>query len=160
MEPLEAVLAARALLAEKTPLKCDCGRFCAAACCQSDEDGQGGMLLFPGGEALYDPLPEGFRLEENDQVIPGAKLLICGSACSRDARPLACRLFPLLPGRDGPVLDQRAWAVCPLMKSGLRGMDPAFVRAVQEAGDILYACPEHARYLDAQHAFNAKLTQW
>ena len=160
MEPLEAVVAARALLAGKTPLKKDCGRSCGAACCQSDEDGQGGMLLFPGEDALYDPLPEGFRIERNDQVLPGAKLLICQGDCSRDARPLACRLFPLLPARDGPVPDQRAWAVCPLMRFGLRGMDPAFVQAVREAGEILYACPEHARYLDAQHAFNAKLTQW
>ena len=160
MEPLEAVVAARALLAGKTPLKIDCGRYCGAACCQSDEDGQGGMLLFPGEDALYDPLPEGFRMERNDQVLPGAKLLICPGDCSRDTRPLACRLFPLLPARDGPVPDQRAWAVCPLMRFGLRGMDPAFVQAVREAGEILYACPEHARYLDAQHAFNALLTQW
>ena len=160
MEPLEAVVAARALLAGKTPLKKDCGRSCGAACCQSDEDGQGGMLLFPGEDALYDALPEGFRIERNDQVLPGAKLLICPGDCSRDARPLACRLFPLLPARDGPVPDQRAWAVCPLMRFGLRGMDPAFVQAVREAGEILYACPEHARYLDAQHAFNALLTQW
>ena len=160
MEPLEAVVAARALLAGKTPLKKDCGRSCGAACCQSDEDGQGGMLLFPGEDALYDPPPEGFRIERNDQVLPGAKLLICQGDCSRDARPLACRLFPLLPARDGPVPDQRAWAVCPLMRGGLRGMDPAFVQAVREAGEILYACPEHARYLDAQLAFNALLTQW
>ena len=160
MEPLEAVVAARALLAGKTPLKKDCGRSCGAACCQSDEDGQGGMLLFPGEDALYDPLPEGFRIDRSDQVLPGAKLLSCQGDCSREARPLACRLFPLLPARDGPVPDQRAWAVCPLMRFGLRGMDPAFVQAVREAGEILYACPEHARYLDAQHAFNALLTQW
>ena len=57
MEPLDTVMAARALLKDLTPLKRDCGRSCGAACCQSDEDGQGGMLLFPGEEKLYAALP-------------------------------------------------------------------------------------------------------
>ena len=60
MEVLEAVLEARRLLECVTPLKTDCGRACGGACCQPDEDGQGGMLLFPGEEALYADLPEGF----------------------------------------------------------------------------------------------------
>lgn len=51
MELLEPILAARKLLENMTPLKRDCGRACGAACCQSDEDGQGGMLLFPGGRS-------------------------------------------------------------------------------------------------------------
>ena len=48
MDPLEAVKQARDLLERVTPLRRDCGGVCGAACCQSDEDGQGGMLLFPG----------------------------------------------------------------------------------------------------------------
>ena len=153
MEPLEAVVAARALLAGKTPLKKDCGRYCGAACCQSDEDGQGGMLLFPGEDALYDPLPEGFRMERNDQVLPGAKLLICPGDCSRDARPLACRLFPLLPligdgGEVRVVTDLRAKAVCPLARQGKSAMDPAFTAAVREAGEILAKEEEQALFLE------------
>ena len=53
MTETEALLAARALLADVTPLRTDCGRCCGAACCAPDEDGQGGMLLFPGEEALF-----------------------------------------------------------------------------------------------------------
>ena len=64
MECLEAVRAARELLEDITPLNQDCGRFCGGACCQCDEDGQGGMLLFPEEEALYSPLPEGFSIPE------------------------------------------------------------------------------------------------
>ena len=55
MDALEAVIRARDLLSDVTPLKTDCGRICGGACCQPDEDGQGGMLLFPGEEGLYDP---------------------------------------------------------------------------------------------------------
>ena len=46
-----AVLTARALLSNLTPLKSDCGRLCGGACCQGDD--ATGMLLFPGEEALY-----------------------------------------------------------------------------------------------------------
>ena len=45
-----AVLTARALLSNLTPLKSDCGRLCGGACCQGDD--ATGMLLFPGEEAL------------------------------------------------------------------------------------------------------------
>ena len=157
MKPLEAVLAARDLLETVTPLKSDCGRACGGACCQPDEDGPGGMLLFPGEEALYEILPEGFSIREDDAVLPGLKLLTCDGVCERKNRPLSCRLFPMLPTRTGAKMDRRAWAVCPLMESGKRGLNPAFVDAVKEAGRMLYDCPEHAAFLDALHAFNERL---
>ena len=154
---LEAVMAARELLGGVTPLKRDCGRWCGGACCQSDEDGQGGMLLFPGEEKLYADLPPGFSLEKNDQVLPGALLLVCSGSCDRDARPLSCRLFPLLPTRRGARMDRRAWAVCPLMESGKQGLNPDFVQAVEQAGRLLYAHPAHAAFLDALHRYNEQL---
>ena len=52
MEALDAVLRAREMLMDVTPLRRDCGGVCGAACCACDEDGQGGMLLFPGEDAL------------------------------------------------------------------------------------------------------------
>ncbi len=159
MDALEAVIRARELLKDATPLKGDCGRVCGGACCQSDEDGQGGMLLFPGEEALYAPLPDGWRIQRDDGAIPGALLLLCDGACERDRRPLACRLFPLLPVRGGCIMDRRGWAVCPLMACGKRGLARAFVQAVTEAGEILYACPAHAAFLDALHAYNERLKQ-
>lgn len=160
MDKLEAVIAARAILENITPLRQDCGRTCGGACCQSDEDGQGGMLLFPGEEQLYNPLPEGFSVSDDDFVIKGAKLLTCEGSCDRSCRPLSCRLFPLLPTEKGAKMDRRAWAVCPLMEWGKAGLSRDFVDAVSKAGEILYACPEHAAFLDAIHAFNRKLTEF
>ena len=61
---LEALLTARALTAEVTPLKTDCGRACGGLCCQPDETGRGGMLLFPGEAALYLDKP-GFTVTED-----------------------------------------------------------------------------------------------
>lgn len=160
MECLEAVRAARALLEEITPLRQDCGRLCGGACCQSDEDGQGGMLLFPGEEALYTPLPAGFSITPDDSVAPGGLLLRCEGRCDRKTRPLACRLFPLLPTREGARLDWRGWAVCPLMEYGKAGQRKDFVQAVAQAGQILYACPRHAEFLEALHAYNLRLKEW
>ena len=97
MDALEAVKQARKLLENVTPLRRDCGGVCGAACCQSDEDGQGGMLLFPGEEALYETLPEGFSIREDNAVLPGMKLLTCDGVCEREYRRLSCRLFPMLP---------------------------------------------------------------
>ncbi len=160
MTPLDSVKKARALLESVTPLKQDCGRCCGGACCQSDEDGQGGMLLFPGEEELYRELPAGFSLKKDDGVVPGAALLVCEGSCERKTRPLSCRIFPLLPTRTGTKMDQRAWAVCPLMESGKRGLDRDFIEAVRQAGEALYACPEEAAFLDALHAYNEKLKEW
>ena len=161
MEALRAVIQARDLLRDVTPLLSDCGRVCGGACCQSDEDGQGGMLLFPGEEQLYEGrLPAGWRLEKDDRVLPGAWLLICDGTCKREDRPLSCRLFPLLPTPRGCRMDRRAWAVCPLMESGKKGLHPRFVQAVAEAGRALYACPEHEKFLSALHAYNERLTQF
>ena len=130
MNASDALARARALLADITPLKDDCGRVCGHACCAPDEDGQGGMLLFPGEEIFYSPLPNGFLLSPDASVVPNGRLLTCAGECARKDRPLACRLFPLLP----------------VLKNGV-------VRAVREAGEALYACPEHAAYLDALHAY-------
>lgn len=144
---------ARALLAQRTPLKRDCGRLCAAACCQADEDGQGGMLLFPGEERLYDPLPDWARLETLDFGGRPAQMLVCEGRCDREHRPLACRIFPLTPtlrqGKLEIALDRRAWAVCPLMDHGLQGLDPAFVQAVREAMTLLLDDPACAAYFKA-----------
>ena len=160
MDALEAILFCREILEDVTPLRQDCGRFCGGACCQSDEDNQGGMLLFPGEEALYDPLPEGFSITRDDAVQDGLLLLTCDGSCDRAKRPLSCRLFPLLPTRKGAKMDQRAWAVCPLMEHGKAGLSIDFVNAVKKAGEILYSCPAHAEFLDALHEYNEQLKQF
>ena len=143
----DALEKARALLENVTPLKTDCGRVCGARCCRSLEGEETGMLLFPGEETEYSGKP-GWKLRET----PAGMLAVCPGRCERNERPLACRIFPLLPViRDGTVkvaADQRARAVCPLLKQGIRGMDPAFTEAVRETGRMLAEVPEERAFLE------------
>jgi hypothetical protein len=149
----ERILAARALLQDITPLKADCGRRCGAACCQPDADGQGGMLLFPGEEALYDPVPPWATITESPIVIEGRPLLFltCQGHCPREARPLACRIFPLTPaiqeGKPTVQLDVRAWPVCPLMPHGLNALSQPFVFAARAACELLCEEPTARAYI-------------
>ena len=143
----ETLKKARKLLAEVTPLKTDCGRVCGARCCRPMEGEETGMLLFPGEETEYSGKP-GWKLKET----PAGMLAVCPGNCERSERPLACRIFPLLPViREGSVrvaADQRAKAVCPLLRQGIRGMDPAFTDAVREAGKLLAGEPAQQAFLE------------
>ena len=144
----KALEAARAETETLTPLKMNCGRLCGGACCQDDESGQNGMLLFPYEETFYaKPIPGfAFRLLPDDTLVKGGKRLVCRGSCPREHRPLACRLFPLRVRVEGDgdqahavaELDPRAWAVCPLLeKGGLRAMSGDFIAAVERAGNCL-----------------------
>ena len=136
---MDGTLLERAYMAlgDRTPMLTDCGQLCGAACCRPDEDGQGGVHLFPG---------ERERLEARDwaRIVPAsfAPMLWCDGACEREARPLGCRIFPLTPvrganGRWTVRMDARARAMCPLARHGLKGMDPDFVRAARDALRII-----------------------
>ena len=143
---MNVIKEARKQLAEITPLKSDCGRVCGARCCVSLEGEETGMLLFPGEEDYY----EG---KEGWIIIPAGRelLLICSGKCDRADRPLACRMFPLLPvpTEDGIAVrtDERSRGICPLARQGKRGMDPAFTEAVLEAGKMLIRDPRQAAFL-------------
>ena len=143
----DALKKARETLADVTPLKTDCGKVCGARCCRTLEGEETGMLLFPGEEEAYRGKP-GWKLRET----AAGTLLVCSGHCAREERPLACRIFPLLPViRDGTVkaaADLRARAVCPLLRQGIRGMDPVFTEAVREAGRLLAEDPEQRRFLE------------
>ena len=165
---LRVLRGAYAALGDRTPLKSDCGRLCDRACCQSDETGENGMLLFPYEEWLYRKPIDGFdhHLVKDDSLYKGGWRLVCGGACPREARPLACRLFPLrvrLETDDQgahtvvvPEIDPRAWLCCPLPeRGGLRAMRQEFVEAVRQAGllliqndDMLEALYNEQRLLD------------
>lgn len=105
------------------------------------------MLLFPGEDALYRDR-EGWTIRQT----PAGPMVICPGTCNREERPLACRLFPLLPViRSGTVkaaVDQRAYAVCPLARQGIRALDPEFAEAVREAGRMLAEDGEQYRFLE------------
>ncbi len=143
-----AVSAAREKLNQATPLKKDCGRICGARCCRSLEGEETGMLLFPGEAEAYAG-KDGWEIRKTTR----GDLLFCSGTCNREERPLSCRLFPLLPligddGRIRVVTDLRARAVCPLARQGKSAMDPAFIEAVRQAGEILAAEDEQAVFLD------------
>ena len=127
---------ARSLLEQLTPLKRDCGTLCGGACCRSLEGEATGMLLFPGEEDDYVGL-EGWQLMETKH----GWLVSCPGKCDRSIRPLACRIFPLLPLlREDEVhvaVDARARAVCPLSRQGRAAMDQDFVEAVRLVGVLL-----------------------
>ena len=48
---IEIIRRAYEAIGDKTPMMSDCGALCSAACCFTDEDGQGGVNLLPGEEA-------------------------------------------------------------------------------------------------------------
>ena len=151
LPPEHPVARCRALLRDVTPLQEDCGRLCGAACCRSLPGEETGMLLFPGEEACYEGRAD-FRMKPT----PAGTLLICGGVCDRGERPLACRMFPLLPlWRDGAVkvaVDARSRAVCPLAEMGLRGLREDFRAAVRRCGELLAED-------DEQRAFLIRLTR-
>ena len=82
-----------------------------------------------------------------------APMLICDGACEREHRPLACRIFPLTPVKNAEGawtvrMDARSRAMCPLCRSGVRGLDPEFARAVRRAIRALAADPEGEAFLE------------
>ena len=107
---VRALEAARAAMGDLTPLKRDCGRLCGAACCQPDETGLNGMLLFPFEETRYRRPIEGFsfQLVDDDTLFKGGKRLVCEGTCPREHRPLACRIFPLRIRVEADALGERA----------------------------------------------------
>ena len=166
---------ARGLLGDVTPLKTNCGRLCEGACCQSDETGENGMLLFPFEDRLYKKPIDGFsfRLLPDDTLFKGGMRLVCQGSCPREHRPLQCRLFPLrirvesdssgFDTRAVAEIDPRAWALCPLPEmGGLRAMSAAFIGAVEQAGNallknvyMLEALSNEQRLVDELRAFPA-----
>jgi hypothetical protein len=152
----DTLLRAREAIGDRTPMCFDCGALCGAACCQSDADGQGGVHLFPGEEALLEGCGWG-------RIVPDslAPMLVCQGVCDRAARPLGCRIFPLTPvrGKNGlwtVRMDARARAMCPLAAHGLSGLDPAFPRAVREALRIVAGEAEGNAFLEKWAALEAE----
>jgi hypothetical protein len=155
----DILLKARNAIGDCTPMLRDCGMLCQAACCQPDADGQGGVHLFPGEEALLSDCAWGRIV--HDAFAP---MLVCEGMCQRDARPLGCRIFPLTPvrGKNGKWtvrMDVRARAMCPLAAHGLSGLDPAFPRAVRDALRIVAEDPEGYAFLEKWAALEAQYRQ-
>ncbi len=150
---IDLLIQAREMLENVTPLMTNCGLLCGGACCEADEDGQGGVLLFPGERELL-------RDEKWMEVLPSPMpvdgidygMMVCQGTCDRKMRPLGCRIFPLTPvkGKSGAWkvrTDRRAWAMCPLMSSGIKGLNPQFVETVLQVVRLIASDPEGERFL-------------
>lgn len=123
-----------------TPLKADCGQICSAACCKGDC--KTGMLLFPGESTTL-------KVIEKE----GRKLAVCEGKCSRNERPLSCRLFPIFPiinekGKIEAVPDSRGYGICPLVREcdNIK-FSSKFIRNVKKAGKILAKDDECLEFL-------------
>ncbi|MBQ2897673.1 MAG: hypothetical protein IJE46_05070 [Clostridia bacterium] len=122
-----------------TPLSKDCGKLCDSACCKDGEE-KTGMLLFPHEEKLLSNVPfaeiEDSNCEFGEKEV--AKLFFCEGHCNRKFRPLACRIFPLMPylknGKIKLIMNPMAKNICPLARSlKPKDLEPAFVKNVKKA---------------------------
>lgn len=142
-------------IGDATPMTTDCGALCAAACCSTDADGQGGVCLLPGEE-----IASAWGEIQHDAQMD-APMLMCSGMCQRAARPFLCRIFPLCPviGKNGKWtvrMDARARAVCPLAASGLSGLNPDFVRGCARAVQILAEDAQGEAFLARWSAIEAE----
>lgn len=142
------IMRAYEIIGDRTPLFTDCGAICDAACCKADDDDQGGVFLFPGERELLEDCFWGKIVRHSF-----GPMLMCAGPCERDKRPLGCRIFPLTPvrGKNGKWtvrLDVRARPVCPLVSSGISGLNPEFVRAVRDALRVIAETEEGDAFLE------------
>ncbi len=135
---------AYSLFERVTPLLGDCGVMCENACCKGDEES--GMYLFPGEEIMYKNMPYWFKIEESSFEYSDDKyaaIALCTPYCDRRLRPLACRIFPLLPyiteaGELKIIMDPRGKSMCPLAAGAEPGqLNPDFVRRVTYLGKLM-----------------------
>jgi len=128
-----------------TPLRADCGKACNKACC-SAVDEETGMYLFPYEEVMYVDCPPWLRVEETDftyQREKNALIALCEHPCTRELRPLSCRIFPLFPYLDKMgelkiIMDPRGKGICPLVRHVTPNeLDPAFLKSVQLVFGVL-----------------------
>ena len=146
---LRALKNAYAVLKYATPLEnTDCGTICGAACCSGSENDC--MFLLPGEDELVKR--NGFTVRET-QGNSGYPAVLCNGKCNRNARPLACRFFPLFPAvteengriRVKAIVDPRA-SVSPLTLENVE-IPRSFKRAVRKAGLYLTRDSEICAYL-------------
>ncbi|GAB6181638.1 hypothetical protein JCM14036_29570 [Desulfotomaculum defluvii] len=139
------------LLDEITPLKQNCGDLCNAVCCTEWDKGVG-MYLLPGEDVMFTGEEDWLEWEEHSTEVyefcptwfGNIKFLRCKGYCLRERRPLACRVFPLMPylTEDGKLTlrfdIELGSRICPLAQNNdINILDPEFVRRVAKVYQIL-----------------------
>ena len=139
---------------ETTPLCVDCGKLCSGACCESDDNEETGMYLFPGEEKLFIGNPD-FRIIDSQFLYSGkrAKILICKCVCDRNIRPLSCRIFPIIPyikeDKFSLIFDPRAKSVCPLASlSDINELEKDFIKKTKKVTKLLLKFKETRLFLE------------
>lgn len=139
---------------ETTPLCVDCGKLCSGACCESDDNEETGMYLFPGEEKLFIGNPD-FRIIDSQFLYSGkrAKILICKGVCDRNIRPLSCRIFPIIPyikeDKFSLIFDPRAKSVCPLTSlSDINELEKDFIKKTKKVTKLLLKFKETRLFLE------------
>ncbi len=137
-----------------TPLAEDCGTLCGRACCQPGRDSDLGIYLFPGEETMFTRRESWLTWEEQnpaEQLFPASwpdpvYFVRCTGTCPRDKRPLACRLFPLVPHlqKDGSMLliyeTMHLPYTCPLITRQIK-LQQQFVSTVKKVWKLLLQDP-------------------
>ncbi len=140
---------------DTTPIPSDCGMLCNKACCESGDTDDTGMYLFPGEKTFFLSNPD-FKVIQSDFTYgnKNADIVICKTACMRDARPLSCRIFPLIPyyrEKDGLsiIQDPRAYGMCPLAeREAFQYLDPHFIKKVTKTFRLLTKFSEVRLFLE------------
>lgn len=140
---------------DTTPLLVDCGKLCGGACCESSDDEETGMYLFPGEDVIFRNNPD-FRIIKSEFVYNGkcADILICKGRCDRNIRPLSCRIFPIIPYIEGEnfklIFDPRAKGLCPLCElSDFSQLDREFLRKTENVVRLLMKFKETKVFLES-----------
>ena len=147
---------AYSLFDDVTPLMVDCGKLCDAACCKGDDET--GMYLFPFEHVMFDDCPGNFKIEKSEFEYGGKNvdILLCEPFCKRETRPLACRIFPLVPyvdenGNFNIVMDRRGKYMCPLAAAMTKDdLDEEFVRRVTYISQIMMKIPQLKEFICEQ----------
>ena len=136
-----------------TPLVTNCGRLCSCLCC-SDTDAGEGMYLYPFEEVMFGADTPFADISDSNFKSGGkyVKFITCDGTCIRDRRPLACRIFPLLPyvdtaGNLQVIYDPRAVDFCPLEHKKLTRK---FKMQVHKVAHMLFKISETKDFLIAQ----------
>ncbi len=119
-----------------TPLNTDCGKICNKKCCNgTNEDG---MILFPYEKDLFINNDE-FTIYYDKKYQMDA--IRCNGNCSRNQRPLSCRIFPFMfyTVKDNIINtapDIRAIDFCPILNDKLK-VNKKFFRSMRISAKLI-----------------------
>ncbi len=135
-----------------TPLKYDCGMLCNSKCCSGSTDS--GMHLYPGEDLLLENAADFLSISYEEFGHSAIHFAVCNGTCERKYRPLACRIYPLVPFIDTAdslhiIEDPRAACTCPLLiLSEYYPINAFFKQRVRSVFQLLIQDPDIRCYIE------------